>query len=99
MFDRTTTDLLMSKREHIMRVLSDRTMIDFYKVGSTCLSLENDVELVGLSNGGFQITYKDHWMLTSAECQAFNDSIRASFYMGADEVMTWVEMILEELKD
>ena len=82
-----------------MRILGEKTMIDFYKIGSTCLSLENEVELVGMTNGDFQITYKGHWMLDSREVDAFNNSIRASFYMGCDEVMTWVEMILDELKD
>jgi len=99
MFDRTTQDLLMSKRQHIMRVLKSTTSIDCYAIGHTDLATENHVELVGLSNGGFQITYKDHWMLTQAECQAFNDSIRASFYMGADEVMGWVEMLRDKITD
>jgi hypothetical protein len=99
MFDRTTTDLLKSKREHIMRILGERTMIDFYKIGSTGLDLENEVELVGMTNGEFQITYKDHWMLTQAECSEFNHSIRASYYMGADVVMDWVETIEANLKD
>ncbi len=82
-----------------MRVLGEKTMIDFYKVGSTGLDLENEVELVGMTNGDFQITYKGHWMLDSREVDAFNNSIRASYYMGADVVMDWVEMILDELKD
>ena len=99
MFDKYTTQILNEKRAHIMNVLGEHTMIDFYKIGSTGLDLENDVELVGLSDGGFQITYKDHWMLTQAECQEFNDSIRASFYMGEDEVMTWFEMLSDKLKD
>ena len=99
MFDRYTTDLLMSKRQHIMRVLKSTTTIDCHAIGHTDLATENDVELVGMTDGGFTITYKDHWMLDSRERQAFNDSLRASFYMGADEVMTWVEMIREELKD
>jgi len=99
MFDRTTQDLLMSKRQHIMRVLKSTTSIDCYAIGHTDLATENHVELVGLSNGGFQITYKGHWMLDSGERQAFNDSLRASFYMGCDEVMTWVEMILDEITD
>jgi hypothetical protein len=99
MFDTDTTDLLKSKREHIMSILGENTMIDYYKIGSTGLDLENEVELVGMTNGEFQITYKDHWMLTQAECQAFNDSIRASYYMGADVVMGWVETIGANLKD
>tara|TARA_R110000787_G_scaffold24635_1_gene69707 strand:+ start:742 stop:1068 length:327 start_codon:yes stop_codon:yes gene_type:complete len=108
MFDRTTTDLLMSKRQHIMRVLKEMGNIDCYAIGHTDLAVvlqmpitsqDRDVEIVGMTNGGFQITYKGHWMLDSAECQAFNDSLRASFYMGCDEVMTWVEMILDEITD
>ena len=99
MFDEYTTLILNQKRAHIMSVLKDQGNIDCYAIGSTDLALENDVELVGMTDGGFTITYKDHWMLDSGERQAFNDSLRASFYMGADEVMTWVEMIREELKD
>ena len=82
-----------------MRVLKSTTTIDCYAIGHTDLATENHVELVGLSNGGFQITYKDHWMLTQAECSEFNDSIRASYYMGADVVMDWVETIEANLKD
>jgi len=99
MFDKDTTQILNEKREHIMSILGERTMIEYYKIGSTGLDLENDVELVGMTNGGFQITYKDHWMLTQAECQEFNDSIRASYYMGADEVMTWLEMLTDIIID
>ena len=108
MFDRTTTDLLMSKRQHIMRVLKNTTNVDCYAIGSTDLAVvlqmpttsqDKDVEIVGMTDGGFQITYKGHWMLDSGERQAFNDSLRASFYMGCDEVMTWVEMILDEITD
>ena len=99
MFDRYTTDLLMSKRQHIMRVLKSTTTIDCHAIGHTDLATENDVELVGMTDGGFQITYKDHWMLTSAECQDFNDSIRASYYMGADEIITWVEMLKQTIAE
>lgn len=99
MFDTYTTELLNEKRNHIIDVLKSTTTIDCYAIGSTDLATENDVELVGLSNGGFQITYKNHWMLTQAECQEFNDSIRSSFYMGADEVITWVRMLTEKIID
>ena len=108
MFDKDTTQILNEKRAHIMSVLKNTGNIDCYAIGSTDLAVvlqmpttsqDKDVEIVGMTDGGFQITYKGHWMLDSGERQAFNDSLRASFYMGCDEVMTWVEMILEEITD
>ena len=79
MFNQETRYILKTKRDFLYALLFENTDLDLLKVGDTDLHIAEDLYIVGLTDGTFQVTFQRDWILDSAEKSSFNADVCGAY--------------------
>ena len=79
MFNKETRYILKEKRDFLYALLFENTDLDLLKVGDRDLNIAEDLYIVGLPDGTFQVTFQRDYILDRAEKSSFNADVCGAY--------------------